>query len=122
MTARAALAALAAAATLSACAPHGVAGRTEWNPPARWDHPYTGRMHLMAIDQRHVPAACAALLADMPWITIGAHQLGCARASPGLCTVITIAAPHRGVTPGAVLRHETGHCNGWPHDHPEDHP
>lgn len=94
--------------------------RTTWNPPAAYDHPYTGHMTLFQVPQRQVPSLCKQLfLSNSADIEVTPAQKGCAWHYQDNCLVITIDRPFRGITPAAVLRHETGHCNGWPADHPE---
>ncbi|GAA4108891.1 hypothetical protein GCM10023067_04790 [Aminobacter aganoensis] len=47
-------------------------------------------------------------------------QRGCAkRLSPKVCVVVIVDKTYKRATPSAVLRHERGHCNGWPGTHPD---
>ena len=48
-------------------------------------------------------------------------QLGCSEFHPfeNRCIIVMIDKPSLGVSPEAVLRHEIGHCNGWPSNHPD---
>ncbi|MBB5663267.1 hypothetical protein GGE68_001443 [Rhizobium leguminosarum] len=91
----------------------------EWNPPARFDHTYSGRLMLTQLPQSKMQKACQQLFAKYGLKdTTSFQQHGCAKAFPDRCIVITIDKTYMGATPDAVLRHELGHCNGWPGDHP----
>jgi hypothetical protein len=91
-----------------------------WNPPARYDHAYSGKLTLTKIPQAQMQKACQRLFAKYGLKdTTSFQQHGCAKAFPESCIVITIDKAYMGATPAAVLRHELGHCNGWSGDHPE---
>lgn len=91
-----------------------------WNPPARFDRPYDGKMTVRYIPQKQVIAACNRLFARHKMSARATlKQRGCAvTPNDKTCIVIIMDAPNFGTTPKAVLRHETGHCNGWSGDHP----
>jgi len=93
----------------------------EWNPPARFDHAYVGKLTVVYLPQVQVVTACAKLFAKYKVsATSSLAQRGCsAITSDTSCTVISIDGPYQLATPKAVLRHELGHCNGWGPDHPE---
>lgn len=99
------------------------AGRNvaEWNPPARYDHAFTGKLTVHYLSQKQVVKACSRLFAKYNVAERAALTAkGCAATtSKGACTVILIDRPYKGVTPKAVLRHELGHCNGWQAHHPD---
>lgn len=91
-----------------------------WNPPSRFDHPYAGHLTVERLPQRQVVEACARLFAryDVP-ARAAFNQHGCSAVTgPSSCMVITIDRTFMKATPQAVLRHEIGHCNGWPASHP----
>lgn len=91
----------------------------EWNPPARFDHAYTGKLLLKKLPQTQMQKACQQLFAKYGLKdTTSMQQHGCAKAFPDRCIVIITDKTYMGATPAAVLRHETGHCNGWSGDHP----
>lgn len=92
----------------------------EWNPPARFDHAYAGKLTMRYMPQKQVIKACANLFAKYKVsATSSLVQRGCsAITSPTSCTVILIDKTFKLATPKAVLRHELGHCNGWPASHP----
>lgn len=96
------------------------AGRNDptWNPPARFDHPYHGKLRLYRLPQPEVAKRCRWLGVPNPY----PEQRGCSFnvGTPGtMCVVIIINKPYLLQTPAAVLRHEIGHCNGWPANHPD---
>ena len=83
-------------------------------PPLEYDHPYTAG-GLLVIDGGD----------EMEKWCPNRHGFGyhsaCARLDDSLC--IIIHAPEKqiiesGRTLNIVMRHEIGHCNGWPEDHP----
>jgi len=93
----------------------------EWNPPARFDHAYSGQLTVRYLPQKQVVAACAKLFAEYKVAAKASLvQRGCsAITSATSCTVIVIDKMFALAMPKAVLRHEIGHCNGWPADHPD---
>ena len=107
---------LALAFTIAATA---ATAQAEWNPPPRYDTPYAGDLHTMPRPPAMVAAACAGLFAwaDLD-IQVSMEQRGCAVYNGRECWVIHIDRDAYGTTPEAVLRHEIGHCNGWPANHP----
>lgn len=99
------------------------AGKTdaEWNPPARFDHAYAGDLTVLRLHQPEVVKACRALFARYK-IDAAAYpnQHGCAAiTSKASCLIITVDETFMGAAPESVIRHETGHCNGWPANHPD---
>lgn len=115
---------LLAAAILPILGQAGVAApndRAEWNPPARYDHPYSGDLTVIKRPQKEVIVLCRELFKkyDIP-AKSNFRQRGCsAITSPTSCTVIMIDRPFRSTKPDAVRRHEVGHCNKWPSSHPD---
>lgn len=102
-------------------APHTHAdGSVTWDPPAQYDRPFAGEEAIHLLPQREVPAACERLF-DWAGLEIETtpNQKGCAAFKGKVGVIISIDAPFQGVTPEAVIRHERGHLNGWPADHPE---
>jgi hypothetical protein len=98
------------------------AGKTDptWNPPARFDHAYSGKLTVSYLPQKQVVAACEVLFAQYKVAAKSfPNQHGCsAITSPTSCTIIVVDTTFALATPKAVLRHEIGHCNGWPANHP----
>lgn len=89
-----------------------------WNPPARFDHPYHGKLTVYRLPQPEVARRCKMLGVPGAY----SNQRGCSFyfGTPGTaCTIIVIKEPYQEQTPLAVIRHEIGHCNGWPADHPD---
>ncbi|PAP93983.1 hypothetical protein CIT31_16585 [Mesorhizobium wenxiniae] len=99
-----------------------IAGKNdaEWNPPVRFDHSYAGKLTVIYLPQKQVVTACAKLFSKYGVsATSSLVQRGCAAITGRTsCTVIVIDKTYALATPKAVLRHETGHCNGWAADHP----
>ena len=112
--------ALVAIAALGICFPAlAETNVAEWNPPARYDHPFKGKLTEIQLPQREVVAACRELSRKYR-VRIGSVSRGCAAlTSFRRCTIIYTDKPRGLSTPMAVRRHEIGHCNGWPADHPD---
>jgi hypothetical protein len=83
-------------------------------PPATWDHPYHGVLTVIRGDQEAIDTWCH--------IT---KRLGCAHVYQGGCDIMIgnddLLEQWR-VNYLLVYRHEIGHCNGWPGDHPTSPP
>lgn len=93
--------------------------RAEWNPPHRYDFPYKGKLLELRLPRDQVLAACGQLFDQMK--VDSEVTRGCAvRPVDGTCLIVMIDEPYKSTTPEAVRRHEIGHCNGWPGDHPQD--
>lgn len=91
-----------------------------WNPPARFDFPYKGELTVKRLPQADVVEACRVLfsLYDVQ-ATASLNQRGCSViTSKNSCLVVTVNKTFKGATPESILRHEEGHCNGWPASHP----
>lgn len=116
------LVSLVGAVSLLLLAPaHAGKDDAEWNPPARFDHPYKGELLVRRIPQESVVEACRVLF-SIYRVPAMSHpeQRGCSiLTSKHSCLVVTIDEPYMRATPESVLRHEIGHCNGWPADHPD---
>jgi len=83
-------------------------------PPVEFDHPYRGDFVILRLkDQAEIRANCGP--------TTLPYHLGCGqRATSGICVMILATDEFirsKGWSPEIVLRHEIGHCNGWPADH-----
>jgi hypothetical protein len=92
-----------------------------WNPPVRFDYPYPGKLTVIYLPQKQVVTACAELFAKYK---VDAKpfpdERGCsAITSATSCTIIAVDKTFKRATPKAVVRHEMGHCNGWPANHPD---
>jgi hypothetical protein len=83
-------------------------------PPVEFDHDYSGKITFEIVKtQEELRGICGA--------TYTKGMLACAMTRGPNCKIVmpiddVIAA--RGWTPELILRHEIGHCNGWPSDHP----
>ncbi len=93
----------------------------EWNPPARFDFPYPGELIVRYLPQHRVMAECVKLQLWRVGHARGTYpeMRGCAIPLNGSCIVVIVASTWKKATPAAVLRHEMGHCNGWPPHHPD---
>jgi hypothetical protein len=104
--------------------------RWMWRPPAEYDIPYTGILMIqrLPIEQVHkvcspIQLACAMVVSTTPdpnggpgrWqINLNGNRAACLIIMPS----DEYIRQHTSQDPKEALRHETGHCNGWPADHP----
>jgi hypothetical protein len=92
--------------------------RAQVLPPPEYDHPYDGEL-IIARDVPPLLMRLACRTFTGPFLA----PTGCAgrdRPSPGQCTIILAPVSyvhHIGWRYDYTLRHEIGHCNGWPKDH-----
>lgn len=81
-------------------------------PPVEYDRNYEGDLTIKMVESvEELRDACG--LTD-PQI------LGCSIRTPTACLIILVpdyVMRKRSWTSGLILRHEIGHCNGWPGDH-----
>jgi hypothetical protein len=81
-------------------------------PPVEYDRPYDGTLTVLgAGNQEQTQAACG-------WPR---PVLACSYHSGRECTIIHAREDYIvqfKTTLNIVMRHEIGHCNGWPGDHP----
>lgn len=77
-------------------------------PPAIYDHAFAGPV---VVSDKYGGEISALGGPCYPWM--GAKA--CAVRLNGTCYIFAI----KGALSPELLRHETGHCNGWPADHPE---
>jgi hypothetical protein len=81
-------------------------------PPVEYDHPYKGKLTVTRSgSQSDIRMSCGP--------TPFPYHLGCAKLAPEGCYILMAEDDFirkNGWTPEIVLRHETGHCNGWPGD------
>ena len=91
-----------------------------WNPPRRFDHAFAGKLTIKRLPQREVERACRALFVKYKMsVRSLTNWRGCSHpVSRRSCIIIVVNKTFMGATPQAVIRHETGHCNGWPANHP----
>lgn len=101
-------------------------------PPARYMQGPDAPSIVLRVDVGKIDEACtlASVGARARWEgnyglrNIDPQFLGCAWRRPGgqICTIVvpTLATWH-GTAAALVylIRHEQGHCNGWPEDHPK---
>ena len=82
-------------------------------PPPEYDHEYEGDLTIKIVSTvEQLKILCRV---DNPKL------LACSFHNNKSCLVIMVddsVMRHRGWSTGMLLRHERGHCNGWPGDHP----
>jgi len=86
-------------------------------PPKEFDHEYDGELTIKYLIPQDIRRLCNPALK-----TKGQNALACTRAdfAPKRCTIYMMTAQELerlGWTYDIVLRHETGHCNGWSHSY-----
>jgi hypothetical protein len=87
-------------------------------PPEEFDHPFDGSLRVVRLQtQQEVRQNCPNMTFILPVAS------GCSvkwKSLPRLCYVFMVSDDEikaAGYDPEIVLRHEIGHCNGWPSDH-----
>ena len=91
-------------------------------PPAQYDHPFAGRLVVEQIPLRDVQAACR--LHPASGYTEACAWTFADPMQPGklACRIIYPRLSDVGADMMVALnRHETGHCDGWPANHPGGH-
>lgn len=78
------------------------------HPPIRYDHPFNGKM---VIEQNYGGELTSISGPCFPWN----GSYACAKLIGNICYIYVM----RGKLTPDLLRHEVGHCNGWPADHPK---
>lgn len=95
-----------------------VTAHAQTAPPPYYDRPYLGRLTVDTVPtQRALAEVCPAAAARTP------NLIGCAKRNhEGTdCRIILVSDSliiALGSTRARIMRHELGHCNGWPADHP----
>jgi hypothetical protein len=91
-------------------------------PPLEYDHPYSGKLTIIRLATGdEMRFAC---LLGTRAFKFGLPPMGCSQRlwrSARSCDVHIVAdnvLATVGLTYELMLRHEIGHCNGWPGDHP----
>ena len=82
-------------------------------PPEEYDRPFKGWLTVeRSNSQSAIRSRCQP--------TTFPYHLGCARSAHDICHILIAddeTIKKSGWTYEIVLRHEIGHCNGWPGDH-----
>jgi hypothetical protein len=111
-----ALAGMLALASVS-CTQHAASPmRRGMLPPPEYDHAYSGKLTVVT-----VPTLAALHQACRGPVS----SVACARALSGHCTIFRrdlTEIARLGWNQADVMRHEIGHCNGWPAHHPNGRP
>lgn len=91
-----------------------IAGR--WDPPTRYSHKYLGEVSVVPVESL-----------QQLWRACRAPVIGCATdGMSGHCKILLLGLgaslldgrPLSAAGFHNILRHELGHCNGWPASHP----
>lgn len=93
-------------------------------PPVEYDHPFAGAIHYYVVDNvgdlwKYCQRDTLGCTVDHEGLPIPAAWAGTWK-KDGCFIVLASDAMIRnaGYTTAIVKRHEIGHCNGWPPDHP----
>jgi hypothetical protein len=81
-------------------------------PPVEYDHWYEGDLTIKIVDSLEELYILCAVKKD--------YMLACALPGGTSCVIIMVndeIMRTQGWTTGVLVRHEIGHCNGWPGDH-----
>src|SRR5262249_20102553 len=93
-------------------------------PPPEYDHPYTGELLIIEVEkQQTLIDNCPTIYRNKPPNT---PAIACTIRHEKSCVVLIASKDqfpwfqmiHKSYSYENVLRHEIGHCNGWPGDHP----
>ena len=87
-------------------------------PPVEYDKPFAGKLEEVVVKSREeMDASCKRIGLSLPNV-----PLGCGKLLAADHCVIYLARDEVnravGLTTELVRRHEVGHCNGWPKEHP----
>ena len=87
-------------------------------PPVEYDKPFGGKLEEVVVKSREeMDASCKRIGLSLPNV-----PLGCGKLLAADHCVIYLAREEVnfsvGLTTDLVRRHEVGHCNGWPKEHP----
>jgi hypothetical protein len=84
-------------------------------PPEEFDFPDNGPVSIQeARSQEEVRKSCRIPLGQIT-------ALGCTKVVWGICLIVKVSDEEiqsYGHDPDIFMRHEMGHCNGWPASHP----
>ena len=87
-------------------------------PPVEYDKPFGGKLEEVVVKSREeMDASCKRIGLSLPNV-----PLGCGKLLAADHCVIYLARDEVnrsvGLSTDLVRRHEVGHCNGWPKEHP----
>lgn len=102
------LLAASAAFFVALCSEASAFGAHVQPPPARYDHPFRGRLVINYVDD--IVRSCQAG-------NVFGRVVGCAYLGRGQCTILIAKGVSEQMRQD-LIRHETAHCNGWPANHP----
>ena len=103
--------------------PAGADSREAVAPPWQYDYPFTGELTVIYLPSIElVDRVCRMGSRGVKDVPLGYYTRACALLqNNGLnCEIIM---PHKRLYTekawNSIMRHEIGHCNGWPGDHPK---
>lgn len=85
-------------------------------PPKKYDHPFDGKLTITEVEYGTARAFCR-----KNYNSASMAKYGCATLyEDGSCHIVVSkqSSKNPGYRKSQVLRHEIGHCNGWPANHP----
>lgn len=82
-------------------------------PPKEYDHPFKGKLNVVKLQPMDVHVRCT----GTRQMLYGSYVEACAEPFGDYCTIVLpiVGKPEYLIR---LRRHEVGHCNGWPRDHP----
>lgn len=88
-----------------------------WNPPAQYDHEYDGDWQIKHFSSLEKLQAYCSMQQAYACSLYGEGY--CVTALPTVGTMMSDGHPLTVQGYKNIKRHERGHCNGWPPNHPE---
>jgi hypothetical protein len=76
-------------------------------PPAQYDHPYPGQVIEQQLSLLQTMRLCHGPVNACSWL------------DKGVCHIVIADDEKDARLVALIHRHEVGHCNGWPHHHPD---
>lgn len=81
-------------------------------PPERYDFPYKGKLEVLRVGEAEANRICRA-----KEVSRTGRVGGCALYYSQTKCIIVLNVEST-MSQASILRHEMGHCNGWPFHHP----
>jgi hypothetical protein len=99
-----------------------VAGKSDcrWQPPVQYRGEAAAPYRVVRLSQPEVQKACAKGLAAAGF-PVTKNYRGCALPPDRdeVWRIYIVRGGYKCASEKAILEHELGHVNGWPHDHPQ---
>ena len=87
-------------------------------PPVQFDKPYAGKLQMVVVPWQEVHYQCTGSRQAI----FGHWVKACAMGDEKECVIIFPSGGPSKEYLQRLFRHERGHCNGWPADHPNARP